>query len=95
MREGYFQSRLLKRLRRMFPGCIAEKVEWYTQGYPDVIVLYGDRWAVLECKRERDAEKQKNQEYYVDMMNRMSFARIVYPENMEEILHDLQRAFES
>lgn len=66
----------------------------YIQGVPDLLVLCNDRWAALECKRSKNAPHRPNQEYYISKMNDMSFAAFVYPENREDILDELQRAFE-
>lgn len=63
------------------------------QGIPDLLILYEDRWAALEVKKSANATHRPNQDYYVDLMNRMSFAAFVYPENREEILHELYRYF--
>ena len=90
--EKDFQSKLIKEIEATYPECIVIKND-SVQGYPDLLILYQDRWAALECKRGINAEKQPNQEYYVDKFNKMSFSRFVYPENKEEVLHELQQAF--
>lgn len=82
------------RFKVMFPGCIVTKNESYICGFPDLTIYYRDMWATLECKRTINAKKQPLQEYYVDLMNKMSFSRFICPENKEEVLDDLQRAFE-
>ena len=96
MKESKFQANLKKELKQMFPGCIVTKLDsGDIQGIPDLLVLYGKRWATLENKRSKNAHKRPNQEYYVNKMNEMSFSRFIYPENKEEVLNDLQQAFKS
>ena len=93
--ERDFQSKLIKDLEQRFDGCIVMKLDSsYIQGIPDLLVLYGDKWATLECKKDARSSKRPNQSYYVDRMNAMSFSRFVSPENKEEVLNDLQQAFE-
>lgn len=93
-RESTFQAKLIRDLKTLFPGCVVLKNDPnYIQGFPDLLVLYNDRWAALECKRSTSASKRPNQEYYVDKLQTMSFAAFVCPENREDILHDLQQAF--
>lgn len=95
MLENEFQAKLIKELKRRFPGCVVTKNDpSYTQGIPDLLVLYKDKWAALECKKSERAKKQPNQEYYVNKMNEMSFSRFIYPENKEVILDELQQAFD-
>lgn len=67
----------------------------YKLGFPDLLVLYKDRWAALEVKRSARASKQPLQDFYVDQCAEMSFGAFVYPENEQEVLHDLQRSFET
>lgn len=92
--ESKFQKDFLDEAKRRYPGCIALKNDsGYIQGFPDWTLLYKDKWAVLEMKKERGASKQPNQEYYVDMLNSMSFSRFVFPENQEEVFEDLDTFF--
>lgn len=96
MSESLFQSKLIKELKKRFEGCMVLKNDpEYIQGIPDLLVLYGGKWAALECKRNSAAPKRPNQEYYVGVMDRMSFSRFIFPENMEEVLDELQRSFEA
>lgn len=96
MRESSFQSKLIKELYEMFPGCVVLKNDpTYKQGVPDLLILYKDKWATLECKNSANAHRQPNQDYYVEKMNDMSFSSFIYPENKEEVLNELQQAFES
>lgn len=94
--ERDFQAKLIKELKQLFKGCLVMKLDsGYIQGIPDLLILYKNKWATLECKKFAKARKQPNQEYYVGLMNRMSFSRFISPENKEEVLHDLQQAFKS
>lgn len=94
--ESGFQDRLVVELEKRFPGCVVVKNDpTYIQGFPDLSIFYGDRWAILECKKSRKEKHQPNQDYYVDTLNRMSFSRFIYPENKEEVLNDLQQTFKS
>ncbi len=94
MKESRFQSHLKKRLRTLFPGCIILKNDPNDlQGFPDLTILYGEHWAVLECKREEEASRRNNQDYYVDLCADMSFGAFVYPENEEDVIDALQQAF--
>lgn len=94
--ESKFQSQLIKDLKRTFPGCIVLKNDPnYLQGIPDLLLLWNDRWAMLEVKKTRNSSHQPNQDYYVEKMNKMSFSRFIYPENKQEVLHELQQSFGS
>lgn len=94
MLENKFQANLVKELKTKFPGCIVMKNDAsYIQGIPDLLVLHQDRWASLECKKTANARKQPNQEYYVGVMNEMSFSRFICPENKDEVLEELQEVF--
>lgn len=92
--ESKFQKELMDEIRKQYPGCIILKNDSsYIQGFPDWTILYKNKWAVLEAKRSRTADKQPNQPYYVDKLNSMSYSRFVYPENKDEVLQELQQIF--
>ena len=92
-KEGKFQSDLKKKLRDLFPGCLITKLDPNDiQGIPDLLILWNDRWAVLECKRNANAPHRPNQDYYVNMLNDMSYSAFIFPENEEVILNELQQA---
>lgn len=96
MKENKFQAGLKKKLKTMFPGCIVTKLDSSDiQGIPDLLVLYKDKWAVLEVKKEAKASHRPNQDYYVEKMDEMSFSRFIFPENEEDVLNELRETFKS
>lgn len=96
MAESVYQKKLIRRLRRMFPGCeVLKNDEQYRQGILDLSIFWGPHWAMLEVKDHEGASMQPNQQYYIDRFNKMSFAAKIYPENEEEVLAALQEAFSS
>lgn len=92
--ESGFQDKLRDELKNLFPGCMIFKMD-QVQGIPDLLVLYKNMWASLECKKSANSKRQPNQEYYVGLMNKMSFSRFICPENKEEVLHELCETFKS
>lgn len=95
MAERKYQPKVIKRLRDTFPGCIILKNDSnYMQGVPDLIILYCDRWAMLEVKDSESSAFQPNQAFYVSELNHMSFAAFIYPENEDEVFRDLQLALQ-
>lgn len=96
MRESSFQKSLKKELKERFPGCIVLKNDAnMIQGIPDLLILYEDKWAALECKKSARASKRPNQDRRIEQMNDMSFARFIYPENKEDVLNELQHTFQT
>ena len=77
-KERDFQAELVKELKQIFIGCLVMKLDSsYIQGIPDLLVLYNNKWATLECKKNARASKRPNQDYYVGLMNKMSFSRFI------------------
>lgn len=94
MAENRFKTNLVKEIKNMFPGCIVTHLDPNEiQGIPDLLILYKDKWAVLEGKDYEGAPVRPNQPYYVELMNDMSFAAFIYPENKDEVLDDLYEHF--
>jgi len=94
MLESSFKTVILERIKKLYPDIIILKNDsGYLQGIPDWLFLLGDTWFSLEIKRSEDSPVRPNQPYYVERMNQMSFSAFVYPENAEEVLDEIQRAF--
>ena len=93
MNERQYQLKLIKKIESMFPGClILRNNPNHLQGVPDLIILHSGTWGALEVKLAADSEIQANQSHYVAMMDNMSFAAFIYPENEQEVLNELQHA---
>jgi hypothetical protein len=93
MLENKFKTNLINELEDMFPGCLIVHLDPNEiQGIPDLLILYENKWAALEGKKHKNASHRPNQEYYVDLMNDMSYASFIYPENKEEVFYELQQA---
>ena len=93
-KESDFQSKLIKTIKSRFPGAMVLKNDpRYIQGIPDLMILWRNKWAALECKKSQSEKHQPNQDYYVDKMNKMSFSAFIFPENEEEVLNELERSF--
>lgn len=94
LKESAFQSKLIKDLKSIFPGCLVMKLDSsYIQGIPDLLILYKNKWGILECKRNSRSHIQPNQQYYVDKLDEMSFSRFIFPENRDQVLEELKSIF--
>lgn len=99
MKESLFQHNVINHLKQRYFGCIVLKNDSsYIQGIPDLIVLYEDKWAMLEVKRdEREAiksrERYPNQGYWIDELNKLSYASYIYPENELEVYQEIDKIF--
>jgi hypothetical protein len=95
MKESAYQNKIIKKLKQMFPGCVIHKNDpSYMQGIPDLVIYYGQRWAMLEVKASEDSGERPNQRYYVKKFNEMSFAAFIHPDNEAEVLNELQQALD-
>lgn len=95
MRESQYQAKLIKRIRKLLPGCVVLLNDPRgVQGVPDILILFNNKWAMLEVKLSDEANVQPNQKYYIDLFDEMSFASFINPYNEEAVLRDLQQSFE-
>lgn len=94
--EREFQKGLIDDIKQRFPGCLVMKTDPnYIQGIPDLLILHGSRWAMLEVKKSEGSIHQPNQDFYVGKLNDMSYSSFVYPENKEVVLNDMEQALRS
>lgn len=93
--EGRFNEDLQKKLDSRFPGCEVINLDPSKNfdGIPDKLILFEDKWAILESKRSPEASKRLHQDYYVDKFNNMSFSAFINPDNCDEVLDALQSTF--
>ena len=67
----------------------------YTRSLPDLFIIGPNLWAALECKRSEDAPHRPNQDYHISRLNKKGYASFVFPENLEEVLDELEILFAS
>ena len=94
MIEGEFKYKLTKKLQKVFDGCVIFKTDpTIIQGFPDLIILWKNKWAALECKRSANAPHRPNQDFWINFLNELSFASFIYPENCEDVIEKLKDIF--
>lgn len=92
MHENRYQSLLIGKLKVLLPGCfIIINDPQQTQGIPDLLILFGNKWAMLETKISSNAKLRPNQDYYVNFFNKLSFAAFINPANEEDVLFGLHQ----
>lgn len=95
MLERDFQSELIKELKDTFKDAIVLKNDPnYIQGFPDLTVFCGTKYAILEVKKNSCAAHQPNQDYYISFFNDAGvLAEFIYPENKDFIFGLLKEYF--
>ena len=94
MLESGFKKKFLDNLEIRFPGIVIVQTDPTNfLSFPDIILLYGNRWAALETKRNTKARKQPNQPHWIRELNDMSYASFLSPENQQEVLDELEQLF--
>lgn len=96
MTETKYRNQLENTIKELLPTCFIMRNDAKNiQGIPDIIVLCGWTFAMLEIKISEDSPVQPNQEYYIDLFDQMAFAAFIYPENEWEILMEMVRYFDA
>lgn len=91
--ENSYKSKLIKRIETRIPGSYAiHQDAALFQGIPDLLILYRDRWAMLEVKKGLKAGRRPNQSDWGDIFNSMSFCAFIYPEVEEEVLYAMEQS---
>ena len=92
MSERDFRKKFKERLMKIFPDAIITHLDPNDiQGIPDICMFWRDRYFMFETKKFTKASKRPNQQYYIDLFDDWSYARFVQPENMEEVLNELEQ----
>ena len=90
--EAKTQSKLIKWLKAHGYFVIKTKPgPGVPVGTPDVFAVKEGFWAAFEVKASRNAPFQPLQKRTVEKLNKWSYAKVVYPQNLDEILEELER----
>lgn len=90
--ERKTQERLVKYLKGK--GCyvlVTKPGPGTPVGCPDVLALYEGFWAAFEIKKSPKAKFQPLQKETLIKFDEWSFARIVHPENIDDIIAELDK----
>lgn len=90
--EAGIQKRLIKYLKGR--GCYVIKTKpglGTPVGCPDVFAFYEGWWGAFEVKSARNAPFKPLQKETLELLSQWSTAWVVYPENIEEVIAELDR----
>jgi Holliday junction resolvase len=91
--ESSFQKKVKLWLKQK--GCFVLVLSAYPgipDGMPDILALIdGGGWIALECKASAKAKFRPLQKPTIDKLNRMFYAKAVYPENWEAVKRELEQ----
>ena len=92
MSESQFQDSVKAEIESRLPEAIVLRGINNIQGFPDFLILFGKRFAVLEAKVSRKAKRQPNQKYWIEHFGKANFSSFIYPENRSEVLDAMEHA---
>ena len=79
--EREYQPGLIKRIERLLPGAYVRKAD-IQQGWPDLLILAPNFWALLEVKKKRPTRKEDfepNQEWWIEEFDEMHLVEFLDP----------------
>lgn len=88
--EAATQSKIIKFLKHK--GCYVIKTHpglGTPTGCPDIIFMKEGFWGALEAKSAKNAKFQPLQKETIEKFAEWSYAKVLYPENLEEIKSEL------
>lgn len=93
--ETDFQTNvLIPEIERRFPDSMVLKNDpTYLQGIPDLTIINGPFWAMLEVKKSPTASFRPNQKYYVEQLNYLGFCAVVCPSNLKFVMDSMESYF--
>lgn len=81
-------------LEEIFTGCLIQKNDPnYRQGIPDLLILFRNKWALLEVKKSEKEKPRPNQPWYVSWAQQNSYGSFIYPENRDQVIKELYDFF--
>lgn len=89
--ESSLQSKIIKFLKSQ--NCYVIKTKpgpGVPDGCPDIIALCGGLWIAIEVKASEKTKFQPLQEITIEKLNNESWAKVVYPENWQEVKAELE-----
>ena len=90
--ETQFGIKLDRRLKALDNCWFVNIQQVAIRGIPDRIGCLDGKFFALEMKRDGKAKRAKLQEYIVDKIKGAGgYAEFVYPENMEQVLKELEQ----
>ncbi len=93
MLENLFKKYVKKRIIDRFPNLDLDFITPTNRSMPDMIIIAPIVWAALEFKRSEGASLRPNQDYHIMRLNEKGYATFVFPENVEEVLDELEILF--
>lgn len=96
MLESNFQKKFIERILDRYgtEAIVLKNDSGYCQGIPDFILLYREKWALLEFKKSVNAGHRPGQDYYIGWANKHAFGAFIYPENANEMFECLTNYLE-